>query len=56
MDGKFVSWTPDSTYGPRIQPEEWEKHKDELLRMQEEGKKMAEMLAILKEKYRFSAK
>ena len=56
MEGQFVSWTPKSTYAPRIQPEEWEKHKDELRRMQGEGKKMAEMLAVLKEKYGFSAK
>ncbi len=56
MDRRFVSWTPKSTYATRKQPEEWERYKDELQRMRDGGKKMVEMLAILKEKYGFSAK
>jgi hypothetical protein len=44
-------WTAESDYADKISLQQWEKHKDELKRMQAEGKEVPNMVTVLREKY-----
>lgn len=52
----FKSWTAESDYADRISPQQWNKLKVELQRMQAEGKEVQNMVAVLREKYGLMAK